>query len=71
MNIARKTETKEIQVGNTMTTLEYPIMDNTLHGAVVVIKGRYPEKGRVVNETCYEIGYVVQGLANSSLKGMK
>jgi mannose-6-phosphate isomerase-like protein (cupin superfamily) len=69
MNISRKTETKEIIVGNTMTTFEYPIMDNTLHGAVVVFKGRYPEKGRVVNEECYEIGYAIKGSGKLILEG--
>lgn len=69
MNISRKTETKEIIVGNTMITFEYPIMDNTLHGAVVVFKGRYPEKGRVVNEKCYEIGYVIKGSGKLVIEG--
>ena len=69
MNIARKTETKETKVGNTMTVFEYPIMDDTLHGAVVVLRGRYPEKGRVVNEKCYEVGYVIKGSGRLIVEG--
>jgi len=69
MNIARKTESKETKVGNTMTVYEYPIMDNTLHGAVVEFKGRYPENGRVVNEECYEVGYVIKGSGKLIIEG--
>ncbi len=61
MNIARKNDTKEIKVSQSMTAHEYPVMDSTIHGAVVELNGRYPEKGRVMNEKCYEIGYVVKG----------
>jgi mannose-6-phosphate isomerase-like protein (cupin superfamily) len=69
MNIVRKTETKETKVGNTMTVFEYPVMDKTLHGAVVEIKGRYPETRRVVNEECYEVGYVIEGSGKLFLEG--
>lgn len=69
MNIARKTETKETQVGNTMIVFEYPVMDHALHGAVVEFNGRYPEKGRVVNEICYEVGYVIKGSGKLIIEG--
>jgi mannose-6-phosphate isomerase-like protein (cupin superfamily) len=69
MNIARKTQTKETNVGDTMAVFEYPVMDNTLHGAVVEFKGRYPEKGRAVNEKCYEVGYVIKGSGKLVIEG--
>lgn len=69
MNISRKTETKETKVSNTMTTYEYPVMDNVLHGAVVEFNGRYPEKGRVVNEKCHEVGYVITGSGKLVIEG--
>ena len=52
-----------------MTVFEYPTMDRTLHGAVVVLEGRYPENGRVVNETCYEAGYVIKGSGKLVIEG--
>lgn len=61
MNIARKEEAKEIKVSGTLTAFEYPIIDENLHGAVVELKGRYPENGRVVNEKCLEIAYIIKG----------
>ena len=61
MNIARKNDTKEIKVSKSMTAFEYPVLDSKLHGAMVKLNGRYPEKGRVVNEKCTEIGFVIRG----------
>ena len=61
MNIALKKNRKTIQVGESMTAYEYPVMDKKIHGAVVVLNGRYPEKGSVGNEKCTEIGYVIKG----------
>lgn len=61
MNIARKEQTKEIKVSNTMTAYEYPEMDSAIHGAVVELKGRYPEGGRVMNEKVAEIGFIIKG----------
>lgn len=52
-----------------MTAYEYPILNNTLHGAVIELTGRYPEKGRVVNEKCYEAGYVVKGSGKLFIEG--
>lgn len=52
-----------------MTVFEYPIMDNALHGALTELKGRYPEKGRVVNEECYEIGYIISGSGKLVIEG--
>lgn len=61
MNITRKNLAREIKIGRTATAYEYPIMDNAIHGAVVKINGRYPEKGRVVNEKVTELGFVIEG----------
>lgn len=48
-------------MGDTVTAYEYPVMDKTIHGAVIEISGRYPKKGSVVNEKCTELGYVIKG----------
>ena len=41
--------------------VEYPLGDKDINGAVVKIDGRYPEKGRVVNEKCKELAFVLKG----------
>lgn len=35
--------------------------DKDINGAVISIKGRSPESGRVVNNGCKEMAYVVEG----------
>jgi mannose-6-phosphate isomerase-like protein (cupin superfamily) len=69
MSIARKESAKEIRVSDTMTAYEYPEMDKAIHGAVVKLTGRYPESGRVVNEKCTEIGFVIEGSGKLFLEG--
>jgi len=61
MNITHKKQAKEIRISKTATAYEYPVMDNAIHGAVIEINGRYPEKGRVVNEKVTELGFVLEG----------
>jgi mannose-6-phosphate isomerase-like protein (cupin superfamily) len=61
MSIVRKEQAQEIKISDTMTAYEYPLMDEALHGAVVKLSGRYPLKGRVVNEKCTEVGFVIEG----------
>lgn len=69
MHIARKKETKKIQVSDTMTAHEYPLIDASIHGAIVELNGRYPEKGRVINEKCSEIGFVIKGTGKLIVEG--
>ncbi len=61
MNIARKEEAKTVKVSNTVTAHEYPLLDKAIHGSVIELSGRYPEQGRVVNETCSELSYAIKG----------
>jgi mannose-6-phosphate isomerase-like protein (cupin superfamily) len=61
MNIAQRKQAKIIKLSKTATAYEYPIMDNAIHGAVIEINGRYPEKGRVINEKVTELGFVIEG----------
>src|SRR3989344_2992798 len=69
MSIARKEQVKEIIVGETMKAYEYPVLDEALHGAVVKLSGRYPLQGRVINEKCTEIGYVIEGSGKLIIEG--
>ena len=61
MNITHKKQAKVIKISKTATAYEYPIMDTSIHGVVIGINGRYPEKGRVVNEKVVELGFVLEG----------
>ncbi|NTU46098.1 cupin domain-containing protein [Candidatus Roizmanbacteria bacterium] len=69
MNIARKNDAETIIIGPTLTAYEYPVLDKTLHGTVMKLKGRYPVEGRVMNEICTEIGYVIEGSGKLILEG--
>lgn len=69
MSIARKEQAKEIRVGDTMVAYEYPVLNESLHGAVVKLNGRYPLKGRVVNEKCTEAGFVIEGSGKLVIEG--
>ncbi|OGK29257.1 hypothetical protein A3D06_00850 [Candidatus Roizmanbacteria bacterium RIFCSPHIGHO2_02_FULL_40_9] len=40
---------------------EYDLSDKDINAAVIELSGRYPDKGRVVNEKCKEIVYVIEG----------
>jgi mannose-6-phosphate isomerase-like protein (cupin superfamily) len=61
MNIILKNQVKKHVVSETLTAYEYPVMDKSIHGAVTELKGRYPEKGFVINQVCTEIAYVIEG----------
>ncbi len=64
MRISRKVDAAQVLVGPTARAYEYPLLDPMLHGAVLEIKGRYPETERVVNEAVTEICYVIAGSGN-------
>jgi mannose-6-phosphate isomerase-like protein (cupin superfamily) len=61
MIIAHKNQAKRLKISKTMTAYEYPVMDTAIHGAIIEINGRYPEKGRVVNEKVTELGFILEG----------
>lgn len=52
-----------------MTAYEYPTMNKTIHGAVIELNGRYPEKGRMVNEKVYELGFIIKGSGKIVIEG--
>ena len=68
-HISRKFESRKVIVGPTLTILEYPELSNRIHGAVGRINGRYPEKGRVVNTSCTEFCFVLEGYGKLVIEG--
>lgn len=56
-----KEKSKKYENSETCTVFEYPFDDKDINMAFAEIKGRYPERGFVVNEVVKEMVFVVQG----------
>lgn len=69
MKIVRRNETKKVQNGKECYVFEYPMGDKEINGAVIGITGRYPVKGRLVNEKVREMVYVIQGSGSITVEG--
>lgn len=61
MKVIHKHQTKEFQNSDQCLAIEYPLEDKEISAAVIILKGRYPDKGRVVNMKVRELAYVVKG----------
>lgn len=61
MKLIQKQDAREIANSKTCVAYEYPLGDKDINGAVIVLSGRYPEKGRTVNQKCKELAYVIEG----------
>ncbi len=61
MKIVRKEDRKLHKNSDLCLAYEYPWENKDINGAVIDIKGRYPEKGFVVNKVCTEIVLVLEG----------
>jgi hypothetical protein len=61
MKVINKQQASEYTNGN-CSGFEFDLGTKELDGAVVNVTTRFPIKGRVVNEECKEIAYVVEGL---------
>jgi len=61
MKIIHKDQAEKVSNNENCIVFEYPLGDKDINGAVVELKGRYPEKGRVVNLKCKELGYIIKG----------
>ena len=69
MKVIRKSEVKKHQNSASCTAFEYPIGDTDINGAVIAINGRYPDEGRVVNQVCKEMAYVIKGEGIVQIEG--
>jgi len=61
MQIIYKKQRKEFKNGESCVAFEYPTNDRDINGAVIELSGRYPQTGRVVNEKCKEMAYIISG----------
>lgn len=69
MKVVRAAQAKEFLLGKTAKAIEYPMGDKDINGAVGIIRGRYPEKGRVVNKKCKEMAYILDGKGKIVVEG--
>ena len=56
----KASEAQKHKLSEVCSTLEYPMGDEDINGAVGIINGRYPDKGRVVNKKCKEFRELIQ-----------
>jgi mannose-6-phosphate isomerase-like protein (cupin superfamily) len=61
MKIIRSNDTQEFKNSDTCVATEYEFNDPAINIAVVKVTGRYPDSGRVVNEKCKELVFVLEG----------
>lgn len=61
MTIVRKNKARKFKNSPVCTAIEYPLHDKDISGAVIELRGRYPESGKVVNIKCKELAYVIDG----------
>ncbi len=71
MKIVRKNETKSFKNSEVCTAIEYPIDDKDINGAVIELSGRYPDKGRTMNEISKEMAYVIKGSGRVVVEGVE
>jgi len=50
-----------VRNGEACIVIEYPLGFKDIDGAVGILSGRYPEKGRATNSKCKELVYVMAG----------
>ena len=68
MNLVRK-ESRERHANGACTVYEYPHNDSQAGVAYAEIRGRYPDKGRALNEMSKEFVLVVKGKGSVSVEG--
>lgn len=61
MKIVKSYQTKKFKNSPVCIATEYPLGDKDINGALIELKGRYPDKGRVVNLKCKEMAYIIKG----------
>ena len=59
--LIKKKDAKRFANSSRCIAYEYDFKDKDLNVAFIEINGRYPETGRVVNEVCKELVFVIEG----------
>ena len=61
MKIIKKDQTFRHKNSDSCISTEYPLDDKNIDISIVRIKGRYPDRNRVVNRKCKELVYIMKG----------
>lgn len=69
MKIVHENQTKKFKNSDTCIATEYSLGDKDINVAHVEVLGRYPEKGRVTNEKCKELAYIMEGNGKIVVEG--
>lgn len=69
MKIINKKQTNKFKNSKICFGDEYPLGDKNINGAVIEVRGRYPDKDRVVNLKCKELVYILEGLGKIVVEG--
>jgi mannose-6-phosphate isomerase-like protein (cupin superfamily) len=69
MEFVKKSQAKKLQNTPVCLVWEYDIKDRQIDGAVAEIKGRYPDKDRVVNENSKELVFILEGRGRVVVEG--
>ena len=71
MKVIHKNQTKRFKNSDVCTAIEYPLGDKDINGAIIKLKGRYPDKGRTVNLKCKELAYIIRGSGKVVVEGQE
>ncbi|MFZ5982609.1 MAG: cupin domain-containing protein [Patescibacteria group bacterium] len=69
MKIVHENETQKFKNSETCIATEYPLRDKDINSTFVEVLGRYPERGRVTNEKCKELAYIIDGGGKIVIEG--
>lgn len=61
MKFIKNTDSVLHQNSDECIAYEYPLNDKDINIALVEVNGRYPDSGKVFNEECKEIAFVIEG----------
>lgn len=71
MKIIHKQDGRSFQNSETCNVSEYDLGNREISGAVADIKGRYPEKGYLMNMRCKELAYILKGGGKVNISGQE
>lgn len=61
MKIVKQSDAIPFFNSTTYQGIEFPFKCKALNLAIITVNGRYPAQGKLVNEACQEIAYVMSG----------
>jgi len=69
MKVVLKNQAIQKANSSICSVIEYPLNEEMLDLAIATISGRYPDKGRIVNQECKELAYVQEGEGKIVING--